>query len=196
VPTAVKNVFGDRVRTIDLALMEDDKDCRRYFANNLGVGFDANVVIRTVDITQAHGFLKYFLSVLTTLAKDFYPFHLHMQFDGEEVSQEVLFISLGVGPRHGGGFLLTPDASHEDGKIDSCTAPMLGRLRALSLLNAAVKGTHIHTPYVTMRQNERIVIQSAEAMPIHVDGEIYARPEDDIHKLAIVCLPAALDVVY
>lgn len=195
VPTAVKNLVKGRTRKIDLGLMEDDKGRRRFFDNNMGVGFDANVVIRTSEITGLHGFPKYLVGVLTTLARDFQPIHLHIRFDEEEVMQKVLFLFMGIGTRGGGGFLLTPDASHEDDLVDSCTVSMLGRLKALTLINSAIKGTHVHTPYVTMRQSKQIVINSTEAMPIQIDGEIYAWPEDDIHQLMITSLPAALEVI-
>jgi YegS/Rv2252/BmrU family lipid kinase len=195
VPTAVQNLYRQKTRKADVALMEDDRGGLRYFENNLGVGFDANVVIRTEEITQVHGFLKYLLGVLTTLALDFRPINLELRFDDEEVEQALLFISLGIGQRHGGGFLLTPFASHLDDKIDSCAVTMLSRLRALTLLNSAMKGTHVNVSQVTMRQNRRVEITSAEAMPIHIDGEIYARPQDDIHHLTVTSLPEALDVL-
>ena len=80
VPTAVQNLFQDQTQMADLALMEDDKGRRRFFDNNMGVGFDANVVIRTEEITKVHGFLKYFLGVLMTLVRDFDPIQLRMLF--------------------------------------------------------------------------------------------------------------------
>jgi diacylglycerol kinase (ATP) len=195
VTTAIGNLFRKRIRKADVALMEDDRGRQRYFENNLGIGFDANVVIRTHEITRVHGFLKYILGVLNTLARDYRPVHLELRFDEERLAQELLFISFGVGQRHGGGFLLTPDAAHNDDRVDSCSVTMLGRLRALSLLGAAMKGTHVNVPYVTMRQNRRIEIQSKEPLPIHIDGEIYARPEDAVHALTITSLSEALDVL-
>jgi diacylglycerol kinase (ATP) len=196
VPTAVRNISGGRTRTVDLGLLEDDKGRQRYFANNLGVGFDANVIIRTQDITRLRGFPKYLAAVLTTLALDYEPLHLHVRYDEEEiVDYETLFLYMGVGIRGGGGFLLTPDALHDDDLIDSCTVPMLGRLRLVSLISSAVKGTHVHTPYPQMRRNKQIVINSIEAMPIQIEGEIYAIPEDGIHQIMVTSLPAALEVI-
>jgi diacylglycerol kinase (ATP) len=195
IPSAVKNIFNDRTRWVDVGLMEDDKGHRRYFVNNMGVGLDANVIIRTQEITRLRGFPKYLAAVLTALAKDYKPLHLHVRYDQEEVKQEVLFLYMGVGTRGGGGFLLTPDALHDDDLIDSCTVPMLGRLRIASLINAATKGTHVHTPYPQMRQNREIVINSVEAMPVQIEGEIFAVPDDGIHQIMVSSLPAALEVI-
>jgi diacylglycerol kinase (ATP) len=196
IPTAVRNISRGQTRKIDLGLLEDDKGRQRYFANNLGVGFDANVILRTQKITWLRGFLKYLAAVLTALAKDYLPVHLRVRYDDEEVvNQETLFLYMGIGTRGGGGFLLTPDALHDDDLIDSCTVPMLGRLRFISLISSAIKGTHIHTPYPQMRRNKQIVINSTEAMPIQIEGEIYAVPEDDIHQIVVTSLPAALEVI-
>jgi YegS/Rv2252/BmrU family lipid kinase len=195
VPSAVRNIFKGRTRWVDVGLMEDDKGRRRYFVNNMGVGLDANVIIRTQEITRLRGFPKYLAAVLTALVKDYQPLHLHVRYDEEEIEQKVLFLYLGVGTRGGGGFLLTPDALHDDDLIDSCTVPMLGRLRVASLINAATKGTHVHTPYPQMRQNREIIINSLEAMPIQIEGELFAVPEDDIHQIIVTSLPAALEVI-
>lgn len=196
VKTAVATIIEGRTRMADIALVEDDKGRRQYFANNMGAGFDANVVIRTAAITKLHGFPKYLAGVLTALARDFRPINLHVRYDDEEVAdQKVFFLYMGIGPRGGGGFLLTPDATHDDDLVDSCTTSTLGRFKALTLINSARKGTHIHTPYVTMRKNKQIVIHSDDPMPVQVDGEIYAYLEDDIHHLMITSIPAALEVI-
>ena len=193
VPTAVATIVRGETRRVDLALLEDDLDRRRYFINNMGAGFDANVVIRNAAITRLHGFPKYMAAVLTALTRDFRPLHLHVRYDDEEVlDQKLFFLYFGVGTRGGGGFLLTPDAVQDDDLIDSCTVPMLSRLRAFSLITAAMQGTHVDTPYVTMRQNKEIIVHSQEGMPIQVDGEIYAYPEDEVRHLVITSLPEAL----
>ena len=195
VSAAVRTIFKGRTRAVDIGLMEDDKGRRRYFVNNMGVGLDANVIIRTQEITRLRGFPKYMAAVLTALVKDYQPLHLHVRYDEEEIEQEVLFLYMGLGTRGGGGFLLTPDASHDDDLIDSCTVPMLGRLRIASLINAATKGTHVHTPYPQMRQNREIVINSVEAMPVQIEGEIFAVPDDGVHQIMVTSLPAALEVI-
>ncbi len=75
IPTAIENIFHGQSRSVDLAQIVDDRAVNKIFANNLGVGFDANVVIRVQEITRLHGFPKYFWGVLKTLALDFRPFH-------------------------------------------------------------------------------------------------------------------------
>ena len=195
VPGALAIIAGGVVRLADLAEVIDDHGRREVFENNFGIGFDANVVIRTSEITHLRGFVKYFVGVLTTLYKDFDPIQLRLRFDDEEVNQEVLFLSLGLGPRHGGGFMLTPGALHEDDLVDSCTVSMIGRLKAVSLLSAAMKGTHITEPIVDMRRNREIIISADQPLPIHIDGEVYATLADNVRQLQITSIPSVLRVL-
>lgn len=194
IPESLDVIFNSATLPVDLGAVEDDRGKFELFHNNLGVGFDANVVIRVEEITALHGFAKYFWGVLKTLVLDFRPIHLQMRFDDEQAEHDVLFVAFGIGPRHGGGFMLTPDALVDDNLIDTCAVWPIGRVRALSLLYAAIKGTHTRLSVVSMRQNREIAISSQRALPIHIDGEIFASPSDGVQNLQITSLPAAVKV--
>jgi diacylglycerol kinase (ATP) len=191
---AVKRLFTGQLATIDLARVEDEHGRFALFDNNLGIGFDAIVVIQTEAITRVHGFLMYFLAVLRTIALYYQTPHLTLDFDGERVAQKVLFLAMGVGPRGGGGFFLTPDARHDDDRIDSCTVNPIGRLTMLGMLVQAIKGTHVNSRHVTMRKNRRILVQADQPLPIHIDGEIFAYPRDNVRQITVTSLPQALQV--
>lgn len=182
-------------RWVDLARIEDERGHYKVFDNNFGLGFDAIVVIRTEAITRVRGFMMYFLAVLQTIALYYETPHVDIWFDDEKVSQETLFLAMGIGPRGGGGFLLTPDAVSNDDLIDSCLVNPIGRLTMLGMLGQAIKGTHINSKHVTMRKNKRIRIQSNMPMPIHIDGEVFAYPKDNVRQVTITSLPAALQVI-
>ena len=192
---AVEHIFRGHSRSIDLAEVVDNRGVQKLIANNLGIGFDANVVIRVEAITMLHGFVKYLWGVLKTLALDFRPFKFDMRFDDEELVQDVLFVAFGIGSRHGGGFMLTPNALHVDDKVDTCTVSPMNRLRALMLLNSAVQGTHVQKPEVTMRQSKHIEISCTDPLPVHIDGEVFAYPQDNVHRMTITSLPAAIEVL-
>ncbi|MEJ2747358.1 MAG: diacylglycerol kinase family lipid kinase [Anaerolineae bacterium] len=193
--TAVAHLFQGQPRRVDLARIEDDQGRYEVFDNNFGLGFDAIVVIRTEAITRVYGFLMYLLAVLQTIALYYQTPHVDVWFDDEKVSQKTLFLALGIGPRGGGGFFLTPDAVSDDDLIDSCLVNPIGRLTMLGMLGQAIKGTHIHSKHVTMRKNKRIRIQSDMPMPIHIDGEVFAYPQNNVRQVTITSLPAALRVV-
>lgn len=193
--TAVPRLFTGTSKRLDLACIEADDGRSCVFDNNFGLGFDARVVVQTQKMTRIHGFLKYFVAVLHSIAFYYHTPYLEMDFDGEQIAQRTLFLAMGVGRRGGGGFLLTPDARQDDNLIDSCLVNPIGRLTMLQMLSQALKGTHIHSSHVTMRQSQRITIRLKDPAPIHVDGEMFAYPEENIRQLTITSIPAALEVV-
>ncbi|MBK7217075.1 MAG: hypothetical protein IPH95_08485 [Candidatus Promineofilum sp.] len=84
--------------------MTDDRGQSRVFQNNLGIGFDAIVVMRTETISRIQGFLMYLTAVLQTIAFYYDTPYMEMTFDDRAVNQRALFLYAGVGPRGGGGF--------------------------------------------------------------------------------------------
>lgn len=195
VETAVHQLFNGSPKTIDLARIEDNKGRFRIVDNNIGIGFDAVVVIETEAITRIHGFMMYLLATLRTIASYSQLPKLTIHFDEEKVEQSVLFIAFGVGPRGGGGFLLTPDAKQHDDLVDTCTVNPVGRLTIISLLLTVFNGRHVKSKHVTMRQNKRIRVRADRPLPIHTDGEMFAYPQDDVREITVTSLPAAIEVI-
>lgn len=192
---ATKRLFTGALRPLDLARITDDRGKSKVFINNLGIGFDAIVVMRSETITRLSGFAMYFAAVLQTILFYYQIPYLEIAFDDEKVNQRSLFLYGGVGPRGGGGFLMTPDARWDDGLIDTCLVNPVGRLTMLSMLTKVMKGTHVTSRHVTMRQNQQIIVKSNAPMPIHLDGEMFAYPRDNVHQVSIVALPAAIQVM-
>jgi YegS/Rv2252/BmrU family lipid kinase len=192
---SVQRLFTGAPRPLDLARVTDDRGQTEVFANNLGIGFDAVVVMRTETITRLQGFPMYFAAVLQTILFYYQTHYLEIAFDEEIVNQRSLFLYGGLGTRGGGGFLLTPDARWDDDRIDTCLVNPIGRLTMLSMLSRAMKGTHVTSPHVTMRQSHRIVVKSTTPLPVQLDGEMFAYPRDNVRQLEIVSLPAAVQVM-
>jgi YegS/Rv2252/BmrU family lipid kinase len=193
--TAIKRIFTGSPRFIDLARIEDGHGRQELVVNGIGIGFDATVSIQSSTITRVHGFALYALAALRTIALYYQTPQLKIQFDDETIEQKALMLTIGVGPRIGGGFHLTPDALFDDGLLDSCTVNPINRPTMLRLLPKAMHGTHVTSHNVTMRRSREIKIQSNIALPIHLDGEIFAYPEDNVRQVTITTLPAALQVI-
>jgi len=192
---AVQRVFTGTRRAIDLGRVVDDRGRATVFHNNLGIGFDAIVVMRTETISRIQGFLMYLTAVLQTIAFYYETPYMEMTFDGQPVNQRALFLYAGVGPRGGGGFLMTPDARWDDDRIDTCLCNPVGRLTMLAMLTRVMKGTHVTSRHVTMRRNHTITARSSSPMPIYVDGEMFAYPRDGVHEVTITSVPAAVEVM-
>lgn len=180
---------------IDLARIEDENGRFAVVDNNIGIGFDAQVVIETEAITRVGGFLLYLIAALQTLSRHYHPYRLEVQFDDELIKEDALFVAFGVGSRGGGGFLFNPDATHFDNKIDSCFVRYLPRLTALRLMPTTLNGSHVTAKQITMRQSETIRIRADKPMPIHVDGEMFAYSKDNVRAITIRSLPQAIRVM-
>lgn len=193
--TAVSHLTIGQPRAIDLARIEDENGRSCVVDNNVGIGFDAMVVVRTEAMQRIQGFLKYLTAVLQCIAFYYDTPYLEMRFDDEQVAQETLFLAFGIGFRGGGGFLLTPDARLDDNLIDTCLVNPVNRLTMLNMLGKAIKGTHTTSRHVTMRKNKQIIVKSESPMPIHVDGELFAYPKDNVRQVTITSLPSAIEVI-
>jgi len=194
--TAIERLFIGKPRFIDVIRIENEYGRSELVNNGLGIGFDATVTIQSQLITRVHGFAMYALAALRTIALYYQTPHLDLHFDGRHVDQDSLLVAVGNGPRVGGGFRLTPDARVNDGLLDSCTVNPVNRLTMLYMLPLVMRGTHITSRHVKMRRSRTIEIHSDLALPIHVDGEIFAYPEDDVHQVKLTVMPGVLPVLY
>jgi YegS/Rv2252/BmrU family lipid kinase len=192
---AIRRLFTGEPRYVDLARVEDDRG-RYVLANNgIGIGFDATINIQSRTITRVHGFAMYTLAALRTIALYYQTPYMEVLFDSEKVEQEILLLAIGLGPRVGGGFQLTPDAVHDDGQLDSCLVNPVGRATMLMMLPKVMKGTHVTSKHVTMRRSSYIDVISSMPLPVHVDGEIFAYPEDNVRRLSVNPIPGVLPVM-
>ncbi|GMQ78085.1 MAG: diacylglycerol kinase family lipid kinase [Anaerolineae bacterium] len=192
---AVSIIFKGKKRRIDLARIEDDRGRFEVVTNGIGIGFDATITIQSRTITRVHGFTMYLLAVLRTIALYFQAPKVRILFDDERIEQNILLLAIGLGRRVGGGFFLTPDANHEDDLLDSCTIDPVSRYTMLALLPRVMRGTHTTSKFVKMRRSHLIDIKSESPLPVHVDGEIFAFPDDDVRQLTVTSLAKALPIM-
>jgi YegS/Rv2252/BmrU family lipid kinase len=176
--------FG-RDTTIDLGRFDD-----RWFANSLGLGFEAQVTIESRNVTRFKGFAAYLWAVVKALRRLRCP-ELTIGVDGVPYDGPRLLVSIGNGPRVGGGFLLTPDAQPEDGLLDVCIVNALSRWQVLRTLPKAMSGTHLDHPAVLLTHARVLEIASPEGFPFHADGEVI---DTNRRELRVEIVPAALRV--
>lgn len=192
---AMRRALTGTARAVDVAEIMDNHIRREYFVNTCGIGFDGAINIRSREIPFLQGFLMYLTAVLQSILLNFEAPHLKVQYDGGEIDQKIMMLTVGNGPREGGGFITTPTSKVDDGLLDFIYVHQLTRLRLLQLLPKVMKGTHIHEPDVTLKQTTRLVIESDRALPIHIDGELFAPYEANVRRVEINLYPRALQVV-
>lgn len=175
----------------------DVLDCGdRYCANSIGIGFEALVTYHSLSIRRVRGLALYLLAVGKALAQyesNRFTLELFGSHDGDgRVEGEFLLVSIGNGPRAGGGFYINPRAVADDGHLDVCTADRMPRLRMLSLLPSTIRGRHTGKRGVTIHTAARVRITAQSPFPIHIDGEYLGRRDT---PLDVKVLPHALPVL-
>ncbi len=186
--------------TLDAAIdvLLDGRDIRidlgrydeRWFANSVGLGFEAQVTIESTKIRRLRGFAIYLWAVVRALIRLRCP-DLVIRADDRTFEGRQLLVCIGNGPRVGGGFLLTPDARLDDGRFDVCVVGAMGRLSVLRTLPKALSGSHTSHPRVSMLRARRIRIESSGGFPFHVDGEVI---DTSRRELTVEMVPGKLKV--
>jgi diacylglycerol kinase (ATP) len=189
---ALQSALKGSPHVLDVARVRDQNGREEYFNNTLGIGFDGVVTIRSRKITRIHGFMMYLVAVVQTIILNFKPMNLHVETESETWDQATLMLTLGNGPREGGGFLVTPDAKLDDGILHYATIRKVSRLMMFRLIPEVMKGTHGRFKPVRMGTCRKMAVSSDVPLYVHADGEIYAGFGTDIRRLAIEILPGAV----
>jgi len=199
-PGAALDLIASReTRRIDLARFDDglhrpqgsDRPAVHWFANSLGLGFEAQVTIESRKVKLLRGFPVYLWAVARALGGLRCP-ELRITADGRVLEGRQLLLCIGNGPRVGGGFWLTPDARNDDGWLDLCIVEAMGRGNVMRRLPRALKGTHTGESWVTMLRAREIRIESPEGFPFHADGEVVDTAR---RELSVTLVPHALKVI-
>ncbi len=150
------------------------------------------VTIRSRRLTSIHGFMMYFVATLQTILLNFTPMDLHVETDRESWDLSTIMLTLGNGPREGGGFLVTPQAKLDYGILDYVTIRKISRLTMLRLVPEVMKGTQARFKQVRMGTCRKLALTSRQPLYVHCDGEIFSGFGTDVRKLEIELLPKAI----
>ena len=180
-----------RVLADGMGLRMDVIDCGdRYCGNSIGIGFEAMVTYHSLSIRNMRGLPLYLTAVFKALRSPD-RIRYRVTVDGREASNgEYLLVSIGNGPRAGGGFYINPRATPIDGMMDVCAAQRMSRLRLLTILPLAIRGSHLRRRGIEFHRGESISVAADQPFPIHIDGEYLGRRDTPL-ELRIIkrCLP-------
>lgn len=175
---AIELIKSNNVKMIDLGKIKTEK-YEKYFANAVGIGFDAKVGYVKNKITFINGGLsKYIISLLTSLIT-YRSSNIHLKFNADETLKKRSFLlTIGNGKRTGGGFLLTPNAIIDDGKFDICLVNDLSKLSVIRHFPKVLSGKHLGIKQVEQYQAVKVKINSEEELFVHFDGETLEKVKD------------------
>jgi YegS/Rv2252/BmrU family lipid kinase len=165
----------------------------RYFANGIGIGFDAMVGFEAIKVRWAVGLIPYLVGVVRTIFLYFNAPKVEITLDGKSFVQPSLMTSIMNGRRMGGGFMMAPESAPDDGVLDLCIASEASRMRLFQLIPHFLKGTQASQPEVKMHRARRASVRALEgSLPAHADGEMLCVQGQ---QLDVELIPAALDFV-
>lgn len=180
-------ILQGRTKRIDAGRMN-----RRYFANSVGIGFDAVVNYNTRQIRWIRaGLAVYFLAFLSTIGH-YKPSRMTITIDDETFDQEMFLVSVGNGTTCGGGFRLTPHALIDDHLFDITMIKPLTLPQLFRHLPKVFLGTIERTHHALTRKAAKLTVASEHPLPVQVDGEVYAL---EGNSCTIEVVPNALTVI-
>ena len=167
---------------------------QRYFVNGVGIGFDAATGFVAAKIRWIRGLLLYLIAAIETIFIYYKAPTVRLQFEGKDITQPALMISIMNGRRMGGGFYFAPDGNPADGMFDLCLAASPSRARIFGLIPYFMKGTQATHPAIRtgLARTVRVRAVNGSSLPAHADGETVCVAG---RELLMEILPAQLDLI-
>lgn len=191
--SAFQVLKDDHRRIIDIGRVAGGKFPNgRYFANNVGVGFDA---IGTIEVAKLPewGMFSFLIAIFKTIFLYYKGPTVRLDHDDQTLTTSTLMLLTMNGKRMGTGFKMAPDSKPDDGLFDLVIVRQVSRLRIFSLIPHFMKGTQGSQPEVQTLRAARVAITALEgALPAQSDGEIICV---DGSRLDIELLPHQVEVV-
>jgi len=151
----------------DLGRLESE-----YFANVLGIGFDAETTRNSLKIRRLRGVMVYLVSIYRTFIT-FKPPVLEVTCDEHTETSAMMMLGVMNGVSEGGGFYLTPESDPRDGLLDVCLIRKVSLFQFLRDVPRVMKGTHVGLPEVSVFKTRRLTIRSLDQpLVLEIDGEL------------------------
>jgi YegS/Rv2252/BmrU family lipid kinase len=192
---AMIRVFEGSPAPVDVGKITDGSGRAEYWDNSAGFLFDAAVNIESRKIRGIYGFPMYLTATVRSIIKHCDPTRMKLTIDGEVVEKDMLMFTVGNGAREGGGFMVTPDARNDDGILDYLMVDPISRPMMFRLLPVVMQGNHGGFPFVNIARCKTISFEADRAVPIHLDGELWAPYEADVRRVEMELLPGAIQLI-
>jgi len=176
------------VRTIDAGRNTDVNGVSRWFAGVLGAGFDSVVNERANTWAWPRGRMRYNLAIARELPV-FKPIPYVVEVDGVRQDTQAMLVAVANGPSYGGGMMVCPDASFDDGLFDVLVVHQISTFEFLKIFPKVFSGKHVGHPAVQILRGKEVRLE-ASGIVSYADGERFV-------PLPVTCqnVPGALRVL-
>ncbi len=154
----------------------------KMYANSLGIGFDGEVLRSMNTIRLLGGHLGYLWIVIRKIFT-FKEFTFSIRSAKKSFSEKFLLVIVNNSSRTGGGFMVSPQASVTDGKLDMILCSPLSLFKRLRYLPVIEKGKHLGLPFIYFHQLQEVHIACEKELFAQLDGELISGKSFDIKIL-------------
>ena len=173
----VKKVLDVQPRNVDAAACNG-----RRFINGVGIGFDGEVLksMKAIRLLGGHlGYLWIVVRKIFSFNEDFFQIQLH----DKNLSAKYLLVMITNSTTTGGGFIVSPEAKIDDGKLNMILCKPLQVLKRLKYLPVIEKGKHLDKDFILHKEISEIKIVCEKETLAQIDGELISAKTFDIKIL-------------
>lgn len=172
---AVTVALEGRPRTIDLGRATyrswGGDQAESYFANIASAGMSGAIAQRANDSTKALGGKASYLWATLAVFARWQAGEVRVAVDGEIRAGRMHDVVVANGRYFGGGMMICPEASPDDGRFDVLLIGEMTRRDLLLTLPKTYRGTHLPHPKAELLRGATASIDAPEPLPIELDGE-------------------------
>lgn len=143
----------------------------RTFIGIASCGFDSEANRIANETRLVRGNLVYAYGALRALA-GWRPATFQVRLDGERtLTMTGYTVAVANSKAYGGGMMMAPSASLEDGLLDLVTVGHVSKLRFLALLPTVFKGEHVRQRAVSVVRAREVEISADRPFTMYADGD-------------------------
>lgn len=143
----------------------------RYFVNIAGIGFDAEVAAKFNHPSNTRRGARGYVTLTARSFFTYQPRTYTLTVDGECRRVRALLVVIANGTEFGNRILIARGARVDDGLLDAVVVEERSRARTIARVPWLVTRQIHRVPEWSTRPAKKVVVECAEAMMFHVDGE-------------------------
>ena len=162
-----------------------------YFSSMAGIGFDAKVIKHTpLQLKKKHGLLSFAYIAFKILSTYKYR-PIRLSINNELAIQTAYFIIINNSKYYGGKFIVSPQSSLTDGKLDITLLKKGNFIALFKFFKHLINGTLDQCKEVELIQTSQLSLKENEKHHTHVDAEYIGK-----HHVTINIVPLGLTIIY
>ena len=172
---AVEVALTGRTRVIDLGRVRYRSwrggEAQSWFANVASAGMSGAIAERANETTKALGGKVSYLWATLAVFACWQVGTIRVTADGETREGRMHDVVVANGRYFGGGMMICPEASPDDGRFDVLLIGDMTKRDLLLTLPKTYRGSHLPHPKAELLRAARVTIDGPQTLPIQLDGE-------------------------